>query len=120
MAEIGKRIKSRREELGITQEGLAKALGYKNKSTIAKIENGTNDITQSRVVDFAAALLTTTAYLMGWEESHREEPQHQDPDQAVLDLYHRLDSTDQAKVVERMEVLLEADKYAKGKESQAG
>ena len=45
MAEIGKRIRSKREELGITQEELAKMLGYKNKSTIAKIENGTNDIT---------------------------------------------------------------------------
>lgn len=51
---------------------------------------------------------------------HIESPRQGSPDQSVLDLYHRLDSTDQAKVVERMEVLLEADKYAKGKESQAG
>lgn len=69
MTEIGKRIRSKREELGITQEELAKTLGYKNKSTIAKIENGTNDITQSKVLEFAAALHTTVAYLMGWDES---------------------------------------------------
>ncbi len=67
MNELGKRIRIKREELGITQEELAKLLGYKNKSTIAKIENGTNDITQSRVVDFAKILKTTVAYLMGWE-----------------------------------------------------
>ena len=33
-----------------------------------KIENGTNDIVQSKVVDFANALNTTVAYLMGWED----------------------------------------------------
>lgn len=69
MADIGKRIKARREYLNITQEELANRLGYKNKSTIAKIENGTNDIVQSKVKEFAAALDTTIAYLMDWEDS---------------------------------------------------
>lgn len=69
MADIGKRIKARREYLNITQEELANKLGYKNKSTIAKIENGTNDIVQSKVKEFAVALDTTIAYLMNWEES---------------------------------------------------
>ena len=64
MPDIGKRIKEKRIELGITQEDLASKLGYKSKTTIAKIENGTNDITQSRVVDFANALNTTPAYLI--------------------------------------------------------
>lgn len=68
MADIGKRIKARREQLNITQEELANKLGYKNKSTIAKIENGTNDIVQSKVKEFALALETTIAYLMDWEE----------------------------------------------------
>lgn len=67
MAEIGKQIRKRREELGLTQEELASRLGYKSKTTIAKIENGTNDIVQSKVVEFAKALDTTPAYLMGWE-----------------------------------------------------
>lgn len=67
--DIGKRIKEKRIELGITQEELAAKLGYKSKTTIAKIEKGTNDITQSRVVDFANVLNTTPAYLMGWTDS---------------------------------------------------
>ena len=70
MADIGKRIRLKREEMGITQEDLANILGYKNKSTIAKIENGTNDIVQSKVKAFAKALDTTVSYLMGWEEDH--------------------------------------------------
>lgn len=67
MAEIGKRIRQKREALKITQEELAAKLGYKSKTTIAKIENGTNDIVQSKVVDFAKALDTSVAYLMGWD-----------------------------------------------------
>jgi transcriptional regulator with XRE-family HTH domain len=76
MADIGKRIKNRRKELGITQEELAQKLGYKNKSTIAKIENGTNDIVQSKVVEFAKALDTTVAALMGWDDTEPEQEQH--------------------------------------------
>lgn len=68
MPEIGKRIRAKREELGLTQEELASKLGYKSKTTIAKIENGTNDIVQSKVAEFAKVLGTTPAYLMGWVE----------------------------------------------------
>ena len=67
--DIGKRIRFQRESLRITQEELAKKLGYKNKSSIAKIEIGENDIPQSKVVAFANALNTTVAYLMGWVDN---------------------------------------------------
>lgn len=72
MADIGKRIKKRREELGLTQGELALKLGYRSKTTIAKIENGTNDIVQSKVIDFAKALDTTPAFLMGWSENEEK------------------------------------------------
>lgn len=68
MSPIGKRIKARREELQLTQEQLAARLGYKSKSTINKIEMGINDITQSKIIAFADALNTTSAYLMGWSD----------------------------------------------------
>lgn len=66
MSIIGDRIKYRRKELNLTQEQLANKLGYKNKATIGKIETGVNDIVQSKVIDFAKALNTTPAYLIGW------------------------------------------------------
>ena len=72
MPEIGERIKVKREQAGMTQEELASKLGYKSKTTIAKIENGTNDIVQSKVRDFAKALNTTIAYLMGWEDNESD------------------------------------------------
>lgn len=65
--ELGQRIKSRRELLQMSQEELAKKAGYRDRSSIAKIEQGVNDITQSKIVVFAKALDTTPAYLMGWE-----------------------------------------------------
>lgn len=65
---------TKRKELGMTQEELAKKMGYKSKSTINKIENGTNDIPQSKIVKFAEVLNTTIAYLMGWEEMVEEKP----------------------------------------------
>lgn len=67
---IGCRIKTRRLELGYSQDELAKRLGYKSRSTINKIELGINDITQSKVLDFAKALDTTVQYLMGWDEKN--------------------------------------------------
>ena len=61
--ELYKRIKARREELGMSQEELATKLGYKSRSTINKIEMGKNDITQSK---------TTPSYLMGLDERETE------------------------------------------------
>ena len=68
MATLYDRIKSRRTELGLTVEELAHKMGYKDKSSISKIENGKADIPQSKIAAFADALGTTPAYLMGWEE----------------------------------------------------
>ena len=66
MSDIGKRIKNRREALGLTQQELANLMGYKSKSTINKIEMGKNDVSQSGVTKFAEILNTSVAYLMGW------------------------------------------------------
>lgn len=65
MSSIYERIKQRRNELGLTVEELANRMGYKDKSSISKIENGKADIPTSKVVAFAKALETTTAYLLG-------------------------------------------------------
>lgn len=70
--QIGDRIKARRIELGLTQDELAKKLGYKSRSTINKIELNINDITQRKIIDFAAALDTTVSYLMGLDSDTSE------------------------------------------------
>lgn len=66
MNNIGENIRIAREKAGLTQDELAQKLGYKTRSSIAKIENGTNDIPQSKIVLIAEALNTTPAIIMGW------------------------------------------------------
>ena len=56
---IGQRVKIRREELGMSQEELAKKIGYKSKSSINKIELGFRVLTQSKIKAIADALDTT-------------------------------------------------------------
>ena len=74
MSEIARRIRLRRIELGMTTEELAKKMGYKDRSSISKIESGKADIPQSKVLAFADALDTTTAYLIGIDEEKEKDP----------------------------------------------
>lgn len=66
---IGERIKARREALGMTQDDLAKKMGYTSRSTINKVEKNYHDIAQSNILKYAEVLDTTPAYLMGWEDN---------------------------------------------------
>jgi transcriptional regulator with XRE-family HTH domain len=63
---IGERIKRRRIELDMTQEELAKKVGYKSRSSINKIELS-RDLPLPKVEEVAKVLDCTPAYLMGWE-----------------------------------------------------
>lgn len=68
------RIKERRIELNMSQQELADILGYRSRSSINKIEQGINDIPQSKIKDFAVALKTTSAQLMGYDEQNNIKP----------------------------------------------
>lgn len=64
---VGERIKKRRIELDLTQEELAKKMGYSDKSTICKAETCGDDITTRKVKKYADALNCSFEYLMGWD-----------------------------------------------------
>lgn len=66
---IGQRIKVRREELNMSQDELAKKLGYKSRSSLNKIELNLRDLPQTKIKAIADALNTTPAYIMGWEDN---------------------------------------------------
>lgn len=70
--EIGEKIKEKREKMNLSQEQLAEKLGYKSKTSIHKVEQGMTDLPQSKIVEFAKALNTTPAYLMGWTDEKNE------------------------------------------------
>lgn len=64
---VGERIKSARESKGLSQEELAKRMGYAGKSSVCKAETWGDNITTTKVVKFANALGVSFEYLMGWE-----------------------------------------------------
>ena len=109
MSTVGNKILTMRKQLGLTQEELAKRMGYKSKSTINKIELGINDIPQSKIVQFASVLGTTPAHLMGWDEEIEKTSPEELPltegEKKWLELYHQLSK-------ETREVLVNvADKF---------
>lgn len=61
---IGEMIKKRREQLGMSQDELAKKMGYKSRSSINKMELGLQDVPQRKVKDFAKALSVSISYLL--------------------------------------------------------
>lgn len=74
MLELYKNIKRIREEKGMSQEELARLVGFKSRSSINKIEMGVNDITQSKLVAIANALGVSPGELMGVDEPASSAP----------------------------------------------
>lgn len=66
---IGLRIKARRIELNLTQEELAARLGNKSRASVCTVENGKEDLTTTRIKQYAAALECDPSYLMGWADA---------------------------------------------------
>lgn len=76
--EVGKNIKKRREELGMTQAELAKACGYQSKSSISKIEKGETDLNQTKLAEIAKALQTTPGALFNFEDEREQKIAYKD------------------------------------------
>ncbi|MBK5254352.1 MAG: helix-turn-helix transcriptional regulator [Peptostreptococcaceae bacterium] len=65
---IGKRIKEKRNELGLTLENVASVSGV-SRQTIQRYESGViKNIPSERIENIAKALRTTPDYLMGWSD----------------------------------------------------
>lgn len=60
-------IRLLRERRGLSQEALAALVGYRDRSSIAKVEAGLVDLSQSKIALFAQALGVTPAQLMGMD-----------------------------------------------------
>lgn len=69
---LGSRVTARRKELGMTQEELAKRMGYQSRSSINKVECG-REVSQRIIVRLAEALDVTVPYLMGWDPNPEEQ-----------------------------------------------
>ena len=65
MSDLSTHVRLRREQLGLSQEELARRMGYRSRPSITKLEKGINDLPQSKVEELAQALETTPAALLG-------------------------------------------------------
>lgn len=61
-------IRNLRVKRGLSQEELARSLGYTDRSSIAKIEAGKVDLNQSKLEKLAQIFCVTVSYLLGAEE----------------------------------------------------
>lgn len=70
---IGERIKQKRIEANLSQDELAKKVGYKSRSSIQKIEAARN-LPINKVEKMALALDCDPGYLMGWTDDPESKP----------------------------------------------
>lgn len=73
MIAIGKRIREKREELKLTQEGLGKIIGV-SRVVVSYWESGSRDIKTGDIVLLADALGVTTDYLLGRTGDPNQQP----------------------------------------------
>lgn len=72
MDTLAERIKKRRLELGMSQDELARIMGYKSRSSINKLETQGQELPIKRVHQLAEALQTTPEYILGWSQERKE------------------------------------------------
>ena len=66
--QIGDRLKEFREKRNMSQDELAKKIGYKSRSSINKIETEGRKIPQDKIQAAASALNISPLYLLGWTD----------------------------------------------------
>ena len=103
---LGSRVTARRKELGMTQEELAKKMGYQSRSSINKVECG-REVSQRIIVRLAEALDVTVPYLMGWDLNPEEQAAFDASilmDEDIMELVHgyRTLSAEQKAAVKQM------------------
>lgn len=111
---IYERIRRLRLAKGMTQSELAAKVGYSGKDMVSRVEAGKVDITRSRLMQFADALGVSSLFLFNGSESvediGKELPPISETDK-LIEKYNMLDAEDKARIRERIDMLLESDKY---------
>nr|WP_314458541.1 helix-turn-helix transcriptional regulator [uncultured Clostridium sp.] len=116
--DIGQIIKQRREELGMSQEELARMAGYKSRSSINKIEVDGRGLPQSKITAIAKALKTTPASLMGWEKTESFALDHVnscfgESAREMLSNFQKLNESGQKEALKRVSEMVHIPQYAK-------
>lgn len=109
--EFGKRVKMRREEIGMSQDELAHKLGYAGKSFISKVESGINEIPQSKVPLLAEVLRTSVPYLMGWNRDMQDRTGLTEEECQIVAYYRSLNRTGKEIVYKTIQGIVDSGVY---------
>lgn len=74
MLKLYENIRLYRKQAKLTQDELARRAGYTDRSSIAKIEKGLVDLSQTKIKQFADIFGVTPSTLMGWNEEIEKNP----------------------------------------------
>ena len=86
----GQRMKERRKEIGMSAEQLGDILCV-SPATIYRYENGDIEkVPGDRLAIIAKALNISPMYLMGWEEKTPEEPQLDEGERLLIQLFRQV------------------------------
>ena len=102
---IYERIKQLRITHGMSQETLAKKIGYVGRSAISKVENGERDISQSMIEKYASALGVSPAFLMFGEE-RTETDINSSKSNEFLELFQQLTEEQQSMIIASIKGIL--------------
>lgn len=101
---VGERIKFVRESLNMSQEELAKKMGYKDRSSISKIEKSKDDdIYLDTIQRIAEILNCSPLYLMGWD--NKDDNKNRTKEQHFVELYNQLNDSEKIVVDKLLESL---------------
>ena len=125
MAAFGKRIKERRESLGLSQDELAKRCGHdtagdNGRSWVYKIEKGINDVPVSELKQLSKALGVTSLDLLNEVEEQQNRDLislcHTEQVFQLLLYFDQLNEKGQEILLDYAESLAEKEKYQRIKQ----
>lgn len=124
--DIGNRLRTLRENIGLTQEEVGKLIGV-TKATVNRYETEEIDIKRTIAIKLAKVLNTTPSYIMGWGDNPNtgyspsnknlntdnifENPLNKKNNE-ILDMYNKLDIEDKAEIRGTIKQMLKAEKYS--------
>ena len=119
---IGERVKFRRQQLGLTQEELAKRLGNSSRASICTVEKDREDLTTTRIAKLAKALETSPSWLMGWTDVIESDcTYYEQTDKSEMSYYTNDETAQVAQAIhddEYMRILFDAAKDSRPEDLQ--
>lgn len=109
---VGEKIRAKRIELGMSQEELAKKLGYKSRSSINKFELS-RDLPLNKVQEVAKALNCDAYDLIDWgflDAPPQLSPETAERDFMLVDTFSKLNYENQQIILDMIDSMLKRQK----------